>query len=271
MKKLFSFILAWVIVLSALPLSASAKTQDQKVAEKIGYEVYSYHWQNGTLYVQGCVTNRNKKHDILGLKDAVLVVTDSRGLELFYVQLNDTFEKNFILRPESKRPYNFSSKTLLHDPGEYSSLDSGLRVFFSSFSFGYSKCGGKNCGNCQGTGLDLDENPFEATSPNPSGSTLPSGQKKQSDPAPKKDKTCGICNNTKKCHVCSGKGSFYCDSLYCSKGLCTSCKGTGLYDHGSYVSKCLVCRGDGRCDICGGTTRRDCTICHGDGKCSNCI
>ena len=83
-------------------------------------------------------------------------------------------------------------------------------------------------------------------------------------------KTCYSCNGTKKCHVCGGKGSFYCDGLYCLRGKCTGCNGTGLYDHGSYVSKCLTCSGDGICNICNGTRRYDCSICHGSGKCTNC-
>lgn len=51
---------------------------------------------------------------------------------------------------------------------------------------------------------------------------------------------------------------------------CYSCNGTGLYDHGSYVSRCLTCSGDGICNICNGTGRYDCSICHGSGKCTNC-
>lgn len=84
------------------------------------------------------------------------------------------------------------------------------------------------------------------------------------------DKTCNICRGTKKCHVCSGKGTFACNSLYCLAGRCTSCQGTGYYDHGSYASRCLVCSGDGVCDICKGTNRYNCSICHGNGRCTHC-
>lgn len=85
----------------------------------------------------------------------------------------------------------------------------------------------------------------------------------------KKDKTCYTCNGSKKCHVCSGKGYRYCSGT-CISGKCRSCKGTGIYDHGSYVSKCRVCSGDGRCDICNGTNMVDCGICRGSGRCTHC-
>ena len=84
------------------------------------------------------------------------------------------------------------------------------------------------------------------------------------------DDDCYVCNDSKKCHVCKGKGNFYCSGSYCLRGQCTSCKGTGLYDHGSYVSKCLTCKGDGICNICNGTNLRDCSTCHGSGRCTHC-
>lgn len=269
MKKIVSLMLALTIVFTMLPLDASAKTTGEKVGEKIGYELYSYYWQNGTLYVQGYIVNNNKKYDLLGMEDAILVVTDSKGLELFYVELNDTYEQNCILRPESKRTYNFKAKSLIYDSSAYSDMYSGLKVFFVSFTFGYDKCKGKNCENCQGIGLDLDENPFVDANPSFTGSKHSNNCSGNSSNT-KKNKDCGICNGNKKCHVCKGKGSFYCEGTYCLRGQCTSCKGTGLYDHGSYVSKCLVCKGDGECNICNGTNLRDCTICHGSGKCNNC-
>lgn len=85
----------------------------------------------------------------------------------------------------------------------------------------------------------------------------------------KRDKTCYACNGSRKCHVCSGKGYHYCSGT-CISGKCRSCKGTGIYDHGSYASKCIVCSGDGRCDICNGTNMVDCSICHGRGRCTHC-
>lgn len=82
-------------------------------------------------------------------------------------------------------------------------------------------------------------------------------------------KVCYSCNGTKKCHVCSGNGSFPCPGSQCLRGKCTACKG-GLYDHGSYISRCIVCSGDGICNICTGTGRKDCSICNGSGRCTRC-
>ena len=271
MKKMVSLIMVLVMVITMLPMSASAKTTGEKVGEKIGYELYSYYWKNGTLYVQGCVVNNNKKYDLLGMEDAVLVVTDSKGLEMFFIELNDAFEANCILRPESKRPYNFTGKYLEHDPSEYSDLYSGLQVFFAGFSFYYDKCNGKNCGNCQGIGLDLNENPFVDESTGNTRTTGNTGKNSNdgSRSTNQKSRDCGICNGSTKCHVCSGKGKFYCESLYCNSGKCNSCKG-GLYKSGSRLSKCLVCGGDGKCDICNGTSYRPCKTCSGSGKCKDC-
>lgn len=84
------------------------------------------------------------------------------------------------------------------------------------------------------------------------------------------DDRCNFCNDSKKCHVCNGKGDFYCHGTYCISGECTSCDGSGLYDHGTYLSRCLTCSGDGECDICDGTNRYDCTLCRGKGKCTHC-
>lgn len=41
MKKLFSMILALTIVITMLPMPASAKTRAEKVGENIAYEIYS--------------------------------------------------------------------------------------------------------------------------------------------------------------------------------------------------------------------------------------
>lgn len=38
---------------------------------------------------------------------------------------------------------------------------------------------------------------------------------------------------------------------FCVSGRCRECT-LGLYDHGKYVSKCIVCNGSGHCDKCGG-------------------
>ena len=226
MKKVFSVILAMVIVFTMLPMSASAKTREEKVGENIVYEVYSYQWKNGTLSVQGCIANLNEKYDLLGLENAVMVVTDSKGLELSYINLNDAFEKNCILRPESKRPYNFTVSSLLYDAEEYSSLTSGLQVFFISFSFYYEKCEGGNCGNCGNIGLDLKDNPFAEANPYP-GPVIPS---------PNPEPNCFFCNLKGKCSTCDGDGDYEVlkGSIWGSR--CRTCEGSGV---------CPGCNGDG--------------------------
>lgn len=227
MKKLFSMILALTIVITMLPMPASAKTRAEKVGENITYEIYSCHWKNGTLCVQGCVTNLNKKYDLLGMEDAVMVLTDSEGLELCYINLNDTFEENCILRPESKRPYNFTVKELLYDEEEYSSLTSGFQVFFVSFTFGYEKCQGKNCSNCQNIGLDLDENPFVEEDVSHSG-----GGNSSHNDVP----DCFWCDLSGKCSTCEGDGEYEVlkGSIWGSR--CRTCEGSGV---------CVACDGDG--------------------------
>lgn len=84
------------------------------------------------------------------------------------------------------------------------------------------------------------------------------------------DKTCYSCSGSKKCHVCNGIGDFPCPGSQCISGKCAACDGTGVYDHGSYISECIVCNGDGICDICKGTKRRECTTCSGSGICTHC-
>jgi len=227
MKKFCSMVLAMVIVFSMLPMPAAAKTTAEKVGENIAYEIYSYQWKNGTLYVQGCVANLNKKYDLLGMEDAVMVITDSEGLELTYINLNDAFEENCILRPESKRVYNFTVKELLYDAEEYSSLTSGLQVFFVSFSFAYEKCKGKNCGNCQNIGLDLDDNPFVEEN---------TGYTGNRDSSRNDTPNCFFCNLSGKCSTCDGDGEYevLAGSLWGSR--CRTCEGSGV---------CTACNGDG--------------------------
>ena len=225
MKKLFSVIIALAIVITMLPMTVSAKDTAQMVGENIAYEIYSCRWKNGKLQVQGCIVNLNKKYDLLGMEDAVIVLTDSKGLELSYINLNDTFEKNCILRPESKRPYNFTVKELLYNEEEYSSLTSGLQAFFVSFNFGYEKCQGKNCGNCQNIGLNLDENPF-----------IDEETRYQGDHDSSRNAVpdCFFCDLSGKCSTCGGDGKYE------------------LLEGSLWGSRCRTCEGSGVCGACGG-------------------
>ena len=81
---------------------------------------------------------------------------------------------------------------------------------------------------------------------------------------------CTFCSGTGKCHICHGVGYSACNGPACSGGKCTSCRGTGMYDHGSYRSPCITCSGDGRCNICNGLAKVKCNSCSGSGDCSQC-
>ncbi len=227
MKKVFSVILVMVLVFSMLPMPASAKTREEKVGENIVYEVYSCQWKNSTLSVQGCIANLNEKYDLLGMEDAVMVLTDSKGLELSYIYLNDTFEKNCILRPESKRPYNFTVSNLLYNAEAYSSLTSGLQVFFVSFGFCYDKCEGRNCSKCQNIGLELYDNPFVESNPYSPDIVTPSHTA---------EPNCFFCGLSGKCSTCGGDGDYEVlkGSIWGSR--CRTCEGSGV---------CPGCNGDG--------------------------
>lgn len=219
-KRRIYWILVMYILVSAIPTAASAKDIGQEVGENIVYELYDYQWKSGTLQVRGCTANLNESYDLLGLQDAVMVLTDSEGLELCYIELNDTFQENCILKPMSKRPYNFTVKSLEYDASDYSSLTSGLQVFFIYLGYTYDECQGARCPNCRNIGLDLDENPFL--------------EEALEEPAKSSEKNCFFCGGN---------------------GVCDTCEGTGKYeplDGTLWGSRCRVCDGTGICQACHG-------------------
>ena len=99
-----------------------------------------------------------------------------------------------------------------------------------------------------------------------SGAYISSGSANQSS---SKGSTCSACSGSGKCHVCRGIAKS-CQSMYCSSGRCTSCRGTGIYTSGSRASTCLVCHGDGKCDTCKGTNVHTCSLCRNDRICDYC-
>ena len=244
MKKLLSAILGLMLLVMLLPLSAIAASGEDMVGESIVYQVDNYHWEGQKLYIQGCVANLNSAYDLVGMKDAVMVITDSAGLELCSININDDIAENFILRPQSKIPFNFIAKNLLHNRNDYTSLTSGLRVRFASFSYQYAECEGANCPYCRNKGFALNTILYDSASgTNNSGSSA---------------KTCPICRGNKKCKLCGGLKK--CPYVYgthpCINGkiragdrtiTCPSCNGT---------AKCRDCSGTGKCTYCDGTGKR---------------
>lgn len=90
-----------------------------------------------------------------------------------------------------------------------------------------------------------------------------------SNSSSKKETTCSACSGSGKCHVCKGYTKA-CQSSYCNRGRCTSCKGTGIYYNGKTAMNCLVCHGDGVCDICRGKDVHVCSLCNNDRICDYC-
>ena len=88
----------------------------------------------------------------------------------------------------------------------------------------------------------------------------------------KRVRPCNFCSGTGTCLECGGRGSKTCHGspLTCLNGRCPDCHGTGSYNHGSYVSRCITCSGDGLCDICNGAGKVKCYNCSGYGKCRYC-
>ncbi|MGN1020228.1 MAG: hypothetical protein ACI4O7_07615 [Aristaeellaceae bacterium] len=216
MKKLTSLILSLMLLTMMLPVSALAASAEDMVGENIVYQIHGYHWEGQKLYVQGCIANLNTAYDLLGMENAVMVLTDANGLELCYINVNEAVANSCILQPLSKTPYNFTVKTLLHDRSEYASLTSGLHVYFVSFSYQYAACEGAQCPYCQHQGLALSVNPFDIVS--------------------------GSADNTYPCYMCY-------------KGKCPGCGGDGRFEalKGSiWGDRCRTCEGDGKCPACGG-------------------
>ena len=89
----------------------------------------------------------------------------------------------------------------------------------------------------------------------------------------RRPRPCNYCSGTGMCMKCNGIGSQTCHGTTyatCINGRCASCHGTGLYNHGTYTSRCIVCSGRGICSICNGRGKVQCGYCHGRGKCNHC-
>ncbi|MBR5446779.1 MAG: hypothetical protein IKV57_11685 [Clostridia bacterium] len=208
--------------------AGSAGISEQQIVDNIFYEIYEYHWERGKLYIRGTISNYNQYHDLLGMEEGKLIVTDSTGLPLYEAKINASFQENLcFLRPMAKVPYNFTSMELLYDESEYSSLTSGLQVFLEGI-LTYSECDGTECERCGYYGYALDSDPFAAQT---------GGQNAfGSSSSGSGEKNCFFCDFSGRCSNCGGDGKM--ESLDGSifGTQCRTCDGTGV---------CSGCNGDG--------------------------
>lgn len=244
MKKLLFTVLSLMLLAMAIPAPVLAANAEDLVGDNIVYQIYSCHWEGQKMYVQGCIVNLNRDYDLIGMEDAVMVMTDSTDLELCNININDSIAKNCVLRPQSKTPNNFTVKNLLHDRNEYSSLTSGLQERFASFSYQYAECEGSNCPYCRNNGLVLSVIPFTAVS-----GTSISGSSA---------KLCPICRGNKKCKLCGGLKK--CPYVY---GVTHPCM-NGKTHVGDRTTTCPSCNSTAKCRDCSGTGK--CMYCNGTGK-----
>lgn len=199
-------------------IDRSSSLNEEQIADNICYEIYEYHWENGKMYMRGTICNYNKNYDVLGFEETKFIVSDANGLPLFEAAMNTDYQEKIRLKPQSKAPYNFTSKALLYDESEYVSLTSGLQVTMEG-GFEYSECDGAGCTRCHNVGLALNSNPFI--------------ENISVDPEP----------DTKNC--------FFCDF----SGKCSSCDGDGkmeLLEGSIWGTGCRTCDGDGICTACNG-------------------
>ena len=156
MKKRITVFLALLVFLAMLP--ETVRAEEPSVADNLIYEVENAYWDGSKLTVEGYIVNLNEEYHILGLEDAEFTVEDADGREFSdECKLNDKFQEAFLLRPMSKRPYNFTISKYRYKKSKYASLTKGVQVSFSEGSCTYGTCAGKRCKECGYTGVDLDE------------------------------------------------------------------------------------------------------------------
>ncbi len=226
MKKRIAVFLALLVFLAMLP--ETVKAEEPSVADNLVYEVEDAYWDGSKLIVEGYIVNLNEEYHILGLEDVEFTVEDADGREFSdECKLSDEFQEAFLLRPMSKRPYNFTMSKYRYKKSKYASLTKGVQVSFTGGSCTYGTCSGKRCSECGYTGEDLDEDLFH-TQQWPVGCESGTGSGTGSP--------CSLCNETGKCFVCGGDGvdDDFQGSIWGTR--CTLCNGTGI---------CTACGGDG--------------------------
>lgn len=230
MKKRIAVFLALLVFLTLVP--GYAKAEQPNVADNLVYEVENAYWDGSKLIVEGYIANLNEEYHILGLEDAEFSVADADGREFSdECELNDKFQEAFLLRPMSKRPYNFTMSKYRYKKSKYASLTKGVQVSFTGVSCTYGTCAGKRCKECGYTGMDLDEDLFHTQQP-----SVGYGSGTGSSTGSSTGRPCTLCNETGKCFSCGGDGvdDDFRGSIWGTR--CTLCDGTG---------KCTACSGTG--------------------------
>lgn len=226
MKKRIAVFLALLVFLALFP--ETVKAEEPSVADNLVYEVENAYWDGSKLIVEGYIVNLNEEYHILGLEDAEFTVADADGREFSdEYKLNAKFQEACLLRPMSKRPYNFTLSKYHYKKSEYASLTKGVQVSFSDGSCTYGTCAGKRCSECGYTGVNLDEDLFH-TQQRPAGHESGTGSGT--------GRPCNRCNETGKCFVCGGDGVDETMKGSIWGTTCTLCNGTGI---------CVACGGDG--------------------------
>lgn len=229
MKKRIAVFLALLVCLALLP--ETVKAEEPSVADNLIYEVENAYWDGSKLIVEGYIVNLNEEYHILGLEDVEFTVEDADGREFSdECKLNDKFQESFLLRPMSKRPYNFTMSKYRYKKSKYASLTEGVQVSFSDGSCTYGTCAGKRCKECGYTGVDLDEDLFQTQQP-----SIGYGSGTKNSTGSGTGRPCNLCSETGRCFVCGGDG------------VDETMKGS------IWGTRCTLCDGAGNCIACSGT------------------
>lgn len=268
MKKLITLVLIAAIGIGAWNLFFDSDPMD----ENVYFQVDMAYSQNGKLIICGNIVNGDSENHVLGIENAEVDVTDCRGTLINRLSLKPEVMKNLKLRPQSQYPCRLTITSLAYESSEYEDFNNGIFVELNG-KVRTSKCKGIHCSKCGGAGNNIGGSPYERPSNPYDGQNDSLWEEHSPSDIPftgySQYEGCVFCNGSHKCSACYGTGLRDCSGGYCLHGKCTACD-YGMYDHGSYSSRCTVCGGDGNCNRCNGTGKEPCPICRGTGKCTHC-